>query len=298
MDLKLLKTFLLVAKLLNITKAAEQLGFSQPAITAQIYSLEEAFHVRLFKRNGKRLTLTEAGTSMITYAERLVSLWEETKNVMSCFDHSPDTIRLGVSTQMINYFLPEILAKTQTQMPQSHINIEVCMTTQKVLEGILEHRYDLGFIHGENTYEHICQHEIWIENVLWVANKDYIRRHSDKIDLTQAPIINFTKGSVFRKKLDEATTGITIQSSIEYSDSAAIKRAVIAGLGISYLPGVLVKEEIERGILGILKQGPAMQLKISLVHHQDQSFSLPTYALLCVLAQQPNADRKLKELIL
>jgi DNA-binding transcriptional LysR family regulator len=58
LEIKLFKTFLLVAKLLNITKAAEQLSFSQPAITAQICSLEDAFHVQLFKRTGKRLTLT------------------------------------------------------------------------------------------------------------------------------------------------------------------------------------------------------------------------------------------------
>ncbi len=61
MDSKLLKTFLLVAKLLNITKAAEQLSFSQPAITAQICSLEDELRVQLFQRNGKRLALTKAG---------------------------------------------------------------------------------------------------------------------------------------------------------------------------------------------------------------------------------------------
>ncbi|CUH96015.1 putative secreted protein [Propionispora sp. 2/2-37] len=297
MDLRLLKSFLLVAKLLNITKAAEQLGFSQPAVTAQIYSLEEAFHVRLFKRNGKRLSLTEAGSSMITYAERLVSLWEETRNVMCSFEHSTETIRLGVSTQMINYFLPDILAETQSQMPQTCISIEVCMSTQKVLEGILEHRYDLGFIHGDNSYEPICQHGIWIEDVLWVASSNYIKNHSNKVNLSKDLLINYTKGTVFRQKFDETVGPIELQSPIEYSDSAAIKRAVIAGLGISYLPGTLVREEIERGVLGILEQGPRMQLKISLIHHQEQSFSLPMYSLLCVLAQQADAAKSLKDLI-
>ena len=56
MELRLLKTFLLVARLLNITQAAERLNFTQPAITAQIHNLESALGARLFTRKGKRLT--------------------------------------------------------------------------------------------------------------------------------------------------------------------------------------------------------------------------------------------------
>ena len=175
MDIRLFKTFLLVAELLNITRASEQLSFSQPAITAQICSLEDAFSVKLFERNGKRLTLTDAGKRMIDYAERIVSLYEETQNVMATFSHTGETIRLGVSTQMVNYFLPSILKELQVQMPSLAISVEVCMNTQEVLKGVLECRYDFGFIHGENTFKQIRQHGIWTEDVLWVASQDFMK---------------------------------------------------------------------------------------------------------------------------
>lgn len=297
MDIRLFKTFLLVAKLLNITKAAEQLSFSQPAITAQIYSLEDSFRVRLFERNGKRLTLTEAGKKMINYAERIVSLYEETQNVMDTFRHSDDTIRLGVSTQMINYFLPSILKEIQAQMPSLNISVEVCMNTQEVLKGMIEHRYDFGFIHGQNTFKQIRQHGIWTEDVLWVASDEFMRSHPTIKDIRDLPIINYTEGSVFRTKLDEFVKENEFQSPIEYSDSEAIKRAVIAGLGVSYLPRTLVKDEIARGKLVVIEHGPLIQLRISLVHHKDKSFTLPMYALLLALANQPCADKTIKDLL-
>ncbi|WP_158442786.1 LysR family transcriptional regulator [Pelosinus sp. UFO1] len=296
MDIGLFKTFLLVAELLNITRASEQLSFSQPAITAQICSLEDAFRVKLFERTGKRLTLTDAGKKMIDYAQRIVSLYEETQNVMATFSHASETIRLGVSTQMINYFLPFVLKELQGQMPSLNISVEICMNTQDVLKGILECRYDFGFIHGENTFKQIRQHGIWTEDVLWVASQEFIKNNEVK-DNNDLPVINYTVGSVLRGKLDELTGNEDLQSPIEYSDSEAIKRAVIAGLGISYLPTTLIKDEIAIGKLIVLEREPLIQLQISLVYHHDKTFTLPMYALLLALANQPGADKTIKELL-
>ena len=297
MDIRLFKTFLLVAELLNITRAAEQLSFSQPAITAQIYSLEDAFRVKLFDRNGKRLTLTAAGKKMLDYATRIVSLYEETQNVMANFGHGDETITLGVSTQMINYFLPSILKELQAQMPSLNISVEICMNTQEVLKGVLEYRYDFGFIHGENTFKQIRQHGIWTEDVLWVASQEFIKNHEVIKESNALPVINYTKGSAFRDKMDQLTGNKDGHSPLEYSDSEAIKRAVMAGLGISYLPTTLIKDEIATGKLIVLARKPLIQLQISLVYHHDKTFTLPMYALLLALANQPGADKTIKELL-
>ncbi|XER05794.1 HTH-type transcriptional regulator YofA [Sporomusa rhizae] len=297
MDIKLLKTFLLVAKLLNITKAAEQLSFTQPAISSQIYSLEDEFHVRLFERNGKRLALTEAGKRFIDYAERISNLYEETQNVMASYNQGNDTVRIGVSTQLINHFLPSVLMETQAQMPHVSINVEVCMNTQEVLKGINEQHFDLGLIHGENTYKQIRQHGVWTEDVLWVASIEFLKTHFPITDISQVPLINYTAGSVLRTKLDEVFRYTNFNSYIQYSDSEAIKQAVLAGLGVSYLPRSLVREEIQRGTLVVLKQEPPMQLRVSLVHRKDKVYTLPMYAILLTLANQQDADESIKELL-
>ena len=297
MDIRLLKTFLLVARLLNVTKAAEQLSFTQPAITSQIYSLEAELQVRLFERRGKRLTLTAAGEKLIEYAEKLTSLYEETQNVMSTFTQKDDIIKLGVSTQLINHFLPALLLTLQEQIPRLNINVEICMNTPEVLKGITEHRFDLGFIHGENSYPQIRQHGIRNEDVLWVASRNFINSHAPITDIRQVPLIHFTEGSVLRTKLDSIIPASELQSPVQYSDSEAIKQAVIAGLGISYLPRSLVSDELSRGLLAIIESGPPMQLRISLVHRKDKSYTLPMYALLVALSNQPGSDESLKELL-
>ena len=76
MDIQLFQTFCLVAKLNNITQAAEQLNFTQPAVTAQIRMLEERYGITLFERIGKKLYITEAGRAMLSNAETLLLAYE------------------------------------------------------------------------------------------------------------------------------------------------------------------------------------------------------------------------------
>ncbi len=299
MDIRVYRTFLLVARLLNITKAAGQLNFSQPAITAQMHSLEEEFQVRIFDRNGKRLTLTKAGKQLIGYAERALALYEETKNAMAEFSRGTDTIRLGVSTQMINYLLPSLLIEFQRQMPNVFVSIEVCMNTQDVLKGVAEQRYDLGFIHGTNTLQQLRQHRVWTEDIHWVASAEFMKAHPgiERQAVREWPIINFSVGGAFRAKFDEWMKDEHIKAVLEYSDSEAIKRAVAGGLGISYLPRVLVEELVAQGKLIILAPEVPFRLDISLVHLRDKAFSLPMYALLLSLVNLASADRSIEELL-
>ena len=103
---------------------------------------------------------------------------------------------------------------------------------------------------------------------------------------------------MFRTKLNELFVNENeVQSPIEYSDSEAIKRAVMAGLGISYLPSTLVRDEIANGQLAVIENGPLIQLRISLVHHKDKAFTVPMYALLLALANLPCADKTIKDLL-
>ncbi len=299
LDIRVYRTFLLVARLLNITKAADQLNFSQPAITAQMHSLEEEFRVRIFDRSGKRLTLTEAGRQLVSYAERTLALYEETKNAMAEFGRAADSIRLGVSTQMINYLLPSLLMDFQAQMPNVFVSVEVCMNTQDVLKGVVEQRYDLAFIHGANTLQQVRHHKVWTDDIHWVASAGFVEAHPEiaRQDVREWPLINFSVGGVFRAKFDEWMKNETINAVLEYSDSEAIKRAVLGGLGVSYLPRVLVEEAVSQGKLVILAPKIPFHLDISLVHLKSKEFNLPQYALLLAIANLPGAERSVKDML-
>ena len=236
---------------------------------------------------------------MLDYAKQIVSLYEETQNAMAEFSHSKATIKIGISSQMVNYFLPPILKTLQEQMPTLNIAIDICKTIQEILRGIVEYHYDFGFIHGQNRLKlkQIRQYEIWKDDVLWVASPEFVQKHAKGIKAgSYLPIINYNEGSVFRAKLNEIAGTKNIQSIIEYTDAEAIKHAVMTGLGISYLSRALIKEELAANKLVIIKETPLIQLQISLVHHKDKVFTIPMYALLLALANQPNADQALRKL--
>lgn len=299
MDIKLFKTFILVAKLLNITKAAAELSFTQPAITAQICNLENAFGVKLFERVGKRLTLTEAGKTMVDYADKIVSLYYEAKDVARSFHSHREVLRLAVSTQMINHLLPNILMELQHQLPNLFVSVEVCMNIHEVTRGLAEQRYDLGFIHGDGVSPHIVQHGVFTAEMVWIVSKVYAANHPEVVDqpIGVLPIVNYTASTVFRELFEREMKDKCGRSLIEYSDSAAIKRAVLGGLGVSYLPRILVEDEIESGALLVLDQGPPLKFRISLVHQKDKVFSVPIYALLIILARNAAVDKSIEELL-
>jgi DNA-binding transcriptional LysR family regulator len=195
--------------------------------------------------------------------------------------------------------LPNILIELQQRIPDLPIRIEICMNIQEVIKGLLEHRYDLGFIHGNNSSPLILQHGVFTEDLIWVASKDFADKHPDikEQDIGTLPIINYTSSTVFRELFEQELENKCIRSFIEYSDSAAIKHAVIRGLGVSYLPRVLVEEEINSGKLIMLDQGRSLEFRISLVHQRDKIFNMPAYALLLILANTPGVDETIKELL-
>ena len=101
MDIQLFQTFLLVAKLSNITQAAEQLNFTQPAVTAQIRTLEDHYGVSLFERIGKKLYITEVGRELTIHVEKLLSAYYDINTAMQRFSDFNSPIKVGASTSLI-----------------------------------------------------------------------------------------------------------------------------------------------------------------------------------------------------
>jgi DNA-binding transcriptional LysR family regulator len=297
MDIQLYKTFLTVVKLGNISQAAEKLNFTQPAITAQMQTLERYFGVLLFERIGKKLFLTEAGRCLIEYAERMLSITAEAQEAMAPFREKRHSITLGISTQMINYLLPPVLSSLQSRLPGVQVSVEVCRNIDEVLHRLAENHFDIGIIHDHLASQPLLQYGFWTEDIIWVGSSKLLHQY-DSPDFLQLPIINFKRpGSVFRAKFDEVMKDKSVSSAIEYSDSEAVKRAVLNGLGISYLPKVLIQHHIESGHLIQLDQAPKMQLRISVIFHKNKTVTSPIYHFLSVLSELPEADAALKEFL-
>lgn len=106
MELTYLKTFREVAKWGSFTRAAETLGYAQSSITTQIQKLEESYGAVLLERFGRKMRLTMAGETLLQYADDIVRLHEESKEVLST--QSKGTLTIGTIETLAAFFLPRI----------------------------------------------------------------------------------------------------------------------------------------------------------------------------------------------
>ncbi len=296
MDIKLLKSFLTVARLENITQAAEELNFSQPSITFQIQTLEETLGVLLFERVGKKLHITEAGREFIIHAEQIIDYWEQTINELSYYKNKYTNLRIGVSTHIINDLLPHVIHTYQNCVPNGSISIQFYMNTKETINALLNNKFNVGLIHDEVKSERLLQYKIMSDELIWVGSKELISSNNNIQNIWAYPFIGFAPGTVFRDKFDTLLKKANIRSSIEYSDALALKQAILGGLGISFLPKTLINQNLLNGTLVQLFEAPKLELDIYVVF-KNSVFSTSTYRLLNIVSDIPGASPDLKNFL-
>jgi DNA-binding transcriptional LysR family regulator len=284
MDIRLLKTFCVVAELENITQAAEILNFTQPTVSAQIRTLEEHFGVQLFERIGKKLYITDAGKCLITPSEQIIKIYDETVARINCFSEVHYT-RIGISTSYINYWLSPALLQLQVNGTAGKINVEKCLNSSYVLNGINNNKYDIGIVHDFISEKFLNTVIINSEELVWVGHKNMIK---DKAcpEIDEYPVINFRQGCTFRILCDELLQKRGLNSTFEYSDFDAVKNAMAEGLGIALLPRIVVENLMkEHGKFYIFKELSNMKIPLFVITRKEKYLSTTAQALVKILQE-------------
>lgn len=292
MDLRLLQAFLLVTKTGNITQAAEQLNFSQPTVTAQIRTLEDHFGVLLFERVGKKLYITDAGRRLISYAEKLLVIHGEAQVVLQEFAQDR-TINVGLGTAVAAHTLSPILRDFQKMVKNVSVSIEHCLDLPITVKGILDNSFDLAFVHDHIANSRIMQFEVVVQKLVWVAHPNLVERHGNNV--WSLPFIALKKGSIYRPKYDHFLQERSITPILVYSDSEAIRQAVVNGLGVGVLPEVLVNDHLSDGTLIELSNAPELEIVFSVIFHKDKTFAPAIRTLLNIIAEHSNIKSGLAE---
>lgn len=296
MDIKLFQTFLVVAKLRNITQAANELSYAQPTVTSQIQALEEHFGVMLFKRVGKKLYITEAGQEFVGHAERVIHSFYDAEEAMHEFDDSEDVIRIGLATTAATYLLSPILVDFQDQTDGS-VSIEVCPSVSSTIKGLLEDKFDFSIVHDRLVDKRFIQFDISTEKLAWVAQRELVEKHNHHLDLESYPFITYKKGAVYRSKYDPYLKERSINPFIVYSDSEAIKRAVLDGVGTGVLPKVLVQQYIDDGTLVEMQDVPDLNVTLSIALRANKVISPSMRILLNIFAEHTGTNERLVQFL-
>jgi DNA-binding transcriptional LysR family regulator len=237
MDIELLRSFVSVVDAGGFTRAGERVHRTQSTVSQQIRRLEESVGRPLLVRKGKRVSPTEAGERLLTYARRILALAEEARDAVA--RPTPDgVVRLGVPEDFAAYRLAHVLSKFTRSRPDLRLDVRCDLSTH--LRRDLAHGdFDVALVRrdpGDTSESGTVA--TWPERIRWVTSK----RFPVDGNLDPLPLAAFEQGCVYRKRAVHQleAAGRTWRVSYSSPNLAGIQAAVSAGLGISILPEVAV----------------------------------------------------------
>ncbi|WP_126427876.1 LysR family transcriptional regulator [Brevibacillus marinus] len=250
MELRNLKTFQLAAKYLNFTKAAQELNFTQPTVTAQIQALEQELKQELFMRVGKKTFLTPAGEILKHYTDQIFQLIEETEAALAELSHPQGKITIAASETYCTHYFPPILSQYMKMNPNVQLKLISCHSPQ-VIEGINDNRFDIGIITGTLHKKGVTNLIIEEEDMVLIVAKQLYEKYSIEQILHTFPFIKYRIDGVYAERMREymSEANLAPQKVLEFGSLEAVKRAVLNQVGYGLTSNNLVKKEILDGEL-------------------------------------------------
>lgn len=275
-NLDLYKIFYYVAKNENITRAANELSISQPAISRSIKTLEDQLGMPLFIRKRDGVLLSEAGQLIYEKIKNSMELIESAENdLISLSNLDKGIINIGASKTIIHEYLMPYIKQFHIDFPNIKIRIFTDKTTDllaKAKLGLIDVIFtNMPFQIPEN-FEEIKLIEL---HDCFVANNSFNYLKNKIIDINELatlPLLVLTKGTINRIRLDDfcVQNNITIKPEMEFSSNTLIKEFTEAGFGIGMLTKEHVKEELANGSLFEIKTNVNINSKhLSLLYNTD-----------------------------
>lgn len=244
------KVFYIVAKNLNITKAAQELFISQPAVTQTINKLEQELNQKLFVRNNKGLRLTSFGNEIFLRVENgILSLSQIKQDSQNFGSLNQGSLVIGAGTHITKAVLAKPLAKFKKQFP----NITIAIKDNKkevMLQMLSVGEIDLFLSNNlcldNEKFDFV---KLFTDKRVFVASKEFLQQNKSLkfVDIANNNLITLSKGSSSRQDLEEIAKKQKLQifSKLEVEGYSSVINMVSFGFGVGFLPEFLVKDEIE-----------------------------------------------------
>lgn len=260
-NLSLYHIFYAVARHKNISKAAEELYISQPAISKSIRKLEDALNTRLFKRTSRGVSLTEDGLLLlehVTEAFQSLQIAEQTLERKHALGISH--LRIGASTTLCKYVLLPYLQHFIGLYPHVKITIS-CQSTYRTLELLQEQKIDIGLIGKPRTLKNFDFYPIQSIQDTFVAAKSYLDnlslREEDQNLFHTATFMMLDEENITRQFVNNYVKehDIELSNILEVSTMDLLIEFSKIGLGVACVIKEFVQAELDQGQLTELGLG-------------------------------------------
>lgn len=278
MDFDNLRTFLEVSRLKSFSRAAQKLLRTQPAISAQIRSLENEVGARLFDRDGGKVTFTAAGRLFEPFAEHCVERQKHILLAIAEQERSPrGELAISANEATHLYILPRVFARFRRQYPRVMLSV-VRAERLRTLESVVNREVDFGVVSMPVRDSRLIVEPIHRDELVLVAPPGHKLADRGRVRLGEAakyPVLLPTHGRR-REQLDELfrVNDTAPRVAMEVESSEMLKRYVGVGLGLGFLPRTNVAEEEKTGALRVLTlEGVRLARDLALVFRKDRQLS-------------------------
>lgn len=279
MEIRNLATFVRIAQLHNFSKAAEQLGYSQSAVTMQIKQLEEELNVRLFERIGKHIRLTQAGDRLLPRAMEVLNAVRRAQTVSMGQGEISGPLRIGTAKSLLISVLPPVIVEFSRQYPK--VEVSTCTgLVEELFCMVRQNDIDLLFFLDKRI-----DFPEWVkvserkEEIFFVASAASPLADRKKIpldELVEQPFLLTEHGISYRYAFEQmvAQNGLEVHPFLETGNTDIITRMLLHNMGVSFLPGYVVQDYLRSGQLVALDVDcPEAQMWTQLVYHRDKEMS-------------------------
>jgi LysR family transcriptional regulator, low CO2-responsive transcriptional regulator len=287
-DIHLLRVFVAAAENLSFTRAAEQMGLTQSAVSHAIARLETGLDCSLLDRQNRAVRLTVAGETLLTQARRIFEMIDDTEAAVRQIGR-PEVgrLRIGASVTVCQFFLPDVLREFRECFPQFALSIIPCdgpEAQQRLADGSI----DVGLlIQPEGQFKH-HKAELFRDTMGIVTSPLHRWAQKGKADTRQVQdeqFVLYAKTSSTYGLVDRyfAKLKVPLRGPIELGSIEAIKELVKLGLGVSVLaPWVMRRELAEGSLVWIKLPGPSLDRRwFAATPSKELSLAEQTFIDLC-----------------
>lgn len=262
----------------GVRLAADDLYVSQPVVSAHLRSLEERLGVKLFRREGRGMELTEAGAEVHVWAlEVLRGRTELDRSLRDISRGAAGRASIGSSMSVGNYVLPPILVDFRRRHPHASISLNQS-NVEIALERTLTGRYDFSVLATDAVLDTDSFEAELIARppfcLVAAVDEDRVGDSASPAELTGLPFVCPPSGMAIRRSQDTALATIGVadrQVAIELGSAESMKVAVQGGLGVALLWRESVRRELDVGLLREVRiSGHVLRDKLYLVQRRGR----------------------------
>lgn len=292
MDIDDLHAFISVARHRSFSAAAGALHLTQPAVSKRIAALEQMLDTRLFDRIGRRIILTEAGQTLLTRAERILTEVDDTRRaITNLAGEVHGRLSVATSHHIGLHRLPPVLRQFTRQHP--HVQLDLCfMDSEAACRAVIQGELELAVVTlPPEESSDLVVIPVWHDPLALVSAPDHPLCKKARLTLARLcdyPAILPARGTYTRALIERTLDkpGLPLRVNLETNYLETIKMMVSIGLGWSLLPQTMVDGSLHTHRIKALQ----VVRRLGIVHHAQRTLSNAARALMTACLSHADSD--------